>query len=52
VYQVSLTFCLFLLHRSEQYLTSSHTFAHFFRQANGRPHTGQVFVGKSLFFIR
>jgi len=47
-----LTICLFLLHLSEQYFTSTQTFAHFFRQANGRPHTGQFFVGKSLFFIR
>ena len=33
--------------RSEQNRTSSHTVAHFFRQANGRPHPAQVFVGRS-----
>jgi hypothetical protein len=38
-----------LRHRSEQYRTSSHTFAHFFRQANGRPHRMQGFVGSSTF---
>ena len=34
-------------HRSEQYFTSSQTFSHFFRQAKGRPQTGQVLVGRS-----
>ncbi len=37
-------------HRLEQYFTSLHTKAHFFRQANGRPHVTQTFVGKSAFF--
>jgi len=36
--------------RSEQYFTSSHTFAHFFRHANGLPHVTQVLDGNSLFF--
>lgn len=35
--------------RSEQYLTSSQCFAHFRRQANGRPHVAHGFVGKSPF---
>ncbi len=35
--------------RSEQYLTSSQFFAHFRRQANGRPHVAHGFVGKSPF---
>jgi hypothetical protein len=35
---------------SEQYLTSFHTDAHFLRQAKGRPHATQIFVGRSLFF--
>ena len=38
-------------HRSEQYLTSSQTFAHFLRHVNGRPQTTQVFCGRSDFFI-
>jgi hypothetical protein len=36
----------FFLHASEQYFTCSQTFSHFFRQANGRWQTGQVFVGR------
>jgi len=35
--------------RSEQYFTSSHTVAHFFRHANGRPHRAQGFDGRSDF---
>jgi hypothetical protein len=35
--------------RSEQYLTCSQSRAHFRRQLNGRPHTRQVFWGKSDF---
>ena len=38
-------------HLSEQYRTSSQTFAHFFRQAKGRSHTAHIFWGRSLFFI-
>jgi hypothetical protein len=34
---------------SEQYLTSSHTFSHFLRQANGRPQTTQSLTGNSDF---
>jgi hypothetical protein len=37
--------------RSEQYLTSSQTFAHFLRQTNGRPQVMQFFCGRSDFFI-
>lgn len=33
--------------RSEQYLTSSQTRAHLFRQAKGRPQVAQVFTGRS-----
>ena len=33
--------------RSEQYRTSSQTFAHFLRHANGRPQEAQVLVGRS-----
>jgi len=36
----------FFLHASEQYRTCSQTFSHFFRQANGRWQTGQIFVGR------
>ena len=36
-------------HRSEQYRTCSHVFAHFFRHANGRPHVAHGFVGRSAF---
>jgi hypothetical protein len=36
-------------HRSEQYRTSAHTFAHFFRHANGRPQAEHTFVGRSAF---
>ena len=35
--------------RSEQYLTSAHTVAHFFRQANGRPQAAHTLVGRSAF---
>ncbi len=35
--------------RSEQYFTSSQQSAHFLRQAKGRPHTGQILVGRSDF---
>lgn len=35
---------------SEQYFTSVHTLAHFFRQRNGRRHAAQVFTGRSDFF--
>ena len=38
---------LCLLQRSEQYFTSSHTSFHFRRHWKGRPHTGQVLVGRS-----
>jgi hypothetical protein len=41
--------CFFLRHASEQYFTSSHTLAHFFRQANGRLQAGQIFVGRLAF---
>jgi hypothetical protein len=34
---------------SEQYLTSSQTFSHFFRQAKGRPQQAHILVGKSAF---
>jgi len=34
------------LQASEQYLTSSQTFAHFLRQAIGRPHCTQIFSGR------
>lgn len=33
--------------RFEQYLTSAQTFAHFLRQAKGRPQVAQVLDGKS-----
>jgi len=35
---------------SEQNFTSSHTFSHFLRQANSRPHTTHGFDGSSDFF--
>jgi hypothetical protein len=38
--------------RSEQYFTSSQTFAHFLRQANGRPHVAQGFCGSVDFVTR
>lgn len=42
----------FLLRQAfEQYFTSSQFFSHFLRQVNGRSQTGQIFCGKSLFFI-
>jgi hypothetical protein len=41
-----------LRQRSEQYLTSSHTFSHFFRHAKGRPHAAQTFCGRSAFSTR
>ena len=37
-------------HLSEQYRTSLHTCAHFFRHAKGRPQVTQVFSGRSDFF--
>ena len=37
------------LHASEQYLTSSQTFAHFFRQENGRLQVRHILVGKLSF---
>ncbi len=37
---------LFLLHRSEQYFTSSQTFSHFFRQENGLWQTMQILLGR------
>jgi hypothetical protein len=37
--------------RSLQYFTSSQTRSHFFRQANGRPQTGQVLVGRLDFLM-
>jgi len=46
------TLALFLRQRSEQYLTSSQTFSHFFRQVNGRWQTGQSLVGRSDFFMK
>ena len=36
-----------LRQRSEQYFTSSQQSAHFLRQLKGRPHTGQILVGRS-----
>jgi len=35
-----------LRQRSLQYLTSAHTFSHFFRHENGRPQTVQIFEGR------
>jgi hypothetical protein len=35
-----------LRHALEQYLTRSQSFAHFFRQANGRSQAGHTFVGR------
>ena len=39
----------FARQRSEQYLTSSQSRAHFLRHANGRPHAAQILVGRSPF---
>jgi hypothetical protein len=39
-----------LRQRSEQYFTSSQSFAHFFRQVNGSPQWAQIFCGRSAFF--
>lgn len=36
---------------SEQWTTSSQTFAQTLRQAKGRPQTAQVLVGRSPFFL-
>jgi len=36
--------------RSEQYFTWSQSRSHFFRQAKGRPHAMQHFVGRRGFF--
>jgi len=43
---------LLRLHFSEQYLTSSQIFFHFFRHLNGRLQIGHVLDGKSDFFIK
>lgn len=40
----------FRLQRSLQNFTPAQQRSHFFRQENGRLHTGQVFRGKSIFF--
>jgi hypothetical protein len=37
--------------RSEQYLTSTQTAAHFFRQKYGRPQQMQILLGRSDFFV-
>jgi hypothetical protein len=44
---------LFFIFRqaSLQYLTSSQTVSHFFRQEKGRLHTKQSLLGRSLFLI-
>ena len=34
--------------RSEQYFMFSKSRAHFLRQVNGRPQTGQILLGRSL----
>jgi hypothetical protein len=39
------------LHLSEQYLTSFHTFSHFFRQRNGLPQRVHILVGRFDFLI-
>lgn len=39
------------MHRSEQYFTSFHTFAHFFRHANSRPQRSHGFEGKSALAV-
>jgi len=44
-------YVLCLLHFSLQYFTSSHTFSHFLRQLKLRLQTGQIFKGKSCFFM-
>lgn len=41
----------FFRQRSEQYFTSSQTFAHFLRQSKGRPQAAQVFCGRFPFLI-
>jgi hypothetical protein len=44
-------FGLFVRHLSEQNLTSSQFFSHFFRQEKGRPQVTQILVGRwELFF--
>ena len=45
-----LTYLLFLLHLSLQYLTCSQFFSHFFLQLNGFSQTAQYFTGKCCFF--
>ena len=37
--------------RSLQYFTSIRSFPHFFRQVNGRLHTGQIFVAGLVFHV-
>jgi hypothetical protein len=41
----------YFLHLSEQYLTLSHTFSHFFRQVNGLLQRAHGLLGRSAFFI-
>ena len=38
-------------HALEQYTTRSQSFRHFFRQVNGRLHTGQTFDSRLLPFM-
>jgi hypothetical protein len=42
---------LFILHLSLQYLTSFQTLSHFLRHENGLKQTGQILLGKFLFFV-
>jgi hypothetical protein len=39
------------LQASEQYVTCSQTRSHFFRHWNGRPHTGQILLGRLRFLL-
>lgn len=41
----------YLLHLSEQYLTSCHTFSHFLRQVIGLLQRAHILIGKLAFLI-
>ena len=43
--------CLFILHLSLQYFTSTQTFSHFLRQVNGLLQTIHIFWGKNSFSV-
>jgi len=50
MHQISSLLDCLALQPSLQYLTSTHTFSHFLRQAKGLPQVAQIFCGKFDFF--